>query len=53
MSSVLVVDVFENFARFGYAVIPLDLAGHMAHNLFHLLAESGSVVYNVAALAGL
>jgi len=27
------------FARFGYAVIPLDLAAHMAHNLFHLLAE--------------
>ena len=31
--------VARNFARFGYAVIPLDLAGHMAHNLFHLLAE--------------
>lgn len=26
----------KNFARFGYAVIPLDLAGHVAHNLFHL-----------------
>jgi hypothetical protein len=40
----------ENFARFGYAVIPLDLAGHMAHNLFHLLAEGRAVAYNTAAL---
>jgi len=45
--------VFQNFARFGYAVIPLDLAAHMAHNLFHLLAESGSILYNTAGLLGL
>jgi ferredoxin len=44
--------LFENFARFGYAVIPLDLAGHLAHNLFHLLAESGSLVYNTVGLLG-
>ncbi|TAK22701.1 MAG: 4Fe-4S binding protein [Chloroflexota bacterium] len=44
--------LFENFARFGYAVIPLDLAGHLAHNLFHLLAESGTLVYNAIGLVG-
>jgi len=45
-------DFSRNFARFGYAVIPLDLAGHIAHNLFHLLAEGKSVFYNVAGLFG-
>ncbi|WP_022802517.1 4Fe-4S binding protein [Deinococcus ficus] len=35
----------KNFARFGYAVIALDLAGHIAHNLFHLLSEGKSVLY--------
>lgn len=35
----------SNFTRFGYALIPLDLAGHLAHNLFHLLAEGKSVLY--------
>ncbi|MBF7083947.1 4Fe-4S binding protein [Desulfallas sp. Bu1-1] len=34
-----------NFTKFGYALIPLDLAGHLAHNLFHLLAEGKSVLY--------
>ncbi len=33
----------QNFAKFGYAIIPLDVAGHIAHNLFHLLAEGKSV----------
>ena len=42
----------ENFARFGYALIPLDVAAHIAHNLFHLLAEGNSVFYTVAALFG-
>ena len=42
----------QNFARFGYALIPLDIAGHVAHNLFHLLAEGNSVFYTVAALFG-
>jgi ferredoxin len=41
-----------NFARFGYVLIPLDVAGHIAHNLFHLLAEGKSVGYTVAALFG-
>jgi len=43
---------FTNFARFGYALIPLDVAAHVAHNLFHLLAEGKSVLYTVAALFG-
>jgi len=42
----------RNFARFGYALIPLDIAGHIAHNLFHLLAEGGSVWVTVAAVFG-
>lgn len=45
--------VIENFARFGYAVIPLDLAGHIAHNLFHLLAEGKSVIYTAMGLFGM
>ena len=45
-------NVIQNFARFGYALIPLDIAGHVAHNLFHLLAEGKSVYYSVATLFG-
>lgn len=45
-------DTRQNFARFGYALIPLDVAAHVAHNLFHLLAEGNSVFYTVAALFG-
>ncbi|MDC5697910.1 4Fe-4S binding protein [Intrasporangium calvum] len=41
-----------NFARFGYALIPLDVAGHIAHNLFHLLAEGKSVMFTLVALFG-
>ena len=44
--------VKENFAKFGYAIIPLDMAGHIAHNLFHLLAEGKSVVYTALELFG-
>lgn len=44
--------LFDNFARFGYAVIPLDLAAHLAHNPFHLLAEGNSIIYNVEGLVG-
>lgn len=39
-----------NFARFGYAFIAVDLAGHLAHNLNHLLGEMQSIF---AALIGL
>ncbi|WP_245701252.1 hypothetical protein [Sanguibacter gelidistatuariae] len=45
-------DTAMNFARFGYALIPLDVAAHLAHNLFHLLAEGGSVYTAVVALFG-
>lgn len=45
--------VKENFTRFGYAIIPLDLAGHIAHNLFHLLAEGKSVLYTGMGLFGM
>lgn len=44
--------VIKNFARFGYALIPLDLAGHLAHNLFHLLAEGKAVLYTFMGLFG-
>lgn len=44
--------VRQGFARFGYALVPLDVAAHLAHNLFHLLAEGGAVRSTVAALAG-
>jgi len=42
----------KNFARFGYALIPLDVAGHIAHNLYHLLAEGKSVLYTSLKLFG-
>ncbi len=45
--------LFDNFARFGYAVIPLDLAAHLAHNLFHLLAEGQSILYSAAGAMGI
>lgn len=42
----------QNFAKFGYAIIPLDVAGHVGHNLFHLLAEGKAVLYTALALVG-
>lgn len=42
----------KNFSRFGYALIPLDIAGHVAHNLFHFLAEGKSIYYSVASTFG-
>jgi len=35
--------MLRDFTIFGYALIPLDLAAHMAHNLFHLLGEGLAV----------
>jgi len=46
------VSLVENFARFGYAIIALDMAGHIAHNLFHLLAEGKSIYYTALGLFG-
>lgn len=43
----------ENFTHFGYAIIALDVAGHIAHNLFHLLAEGKSVFYTALGLFGM
>jgi hypothetical protein len=45
--------VKKNFVRFGYAIIPLDLAGHLAHNLFHIITEGKAIWYNTAALFGM
>jgi hypothetical protein len=42
----------RNFALFGYAIIPLDVAGHVAHNLFHLLAEGKAVWFTLLVLLG-
>ena len=44
--------LWKNYARFGYALIPLDMAGHIAHNLFHLLAEGKAVVFTAMPLFG-
>lgn len=40
----------QNFARFGYALIPHDVAAHV--NLFHLLAEGKAVLFTIGALFG-
>lgn len=40
------------FAVFGYAMIPLDIAGHVAHNLFHLLGEGKAVWFTAMPLFG-
>ena len=45
--------LIENFTRFGYAIIALDVAAHIAHNLFHLLAEGKSIFYTALGLFGI
>lgn len=45
--------ILTTFTVFGYALIPLDLAGHLAHNLFHLLAEGKSIFYTALELFGI
>ncbi len=42
----------QNFAKFGYALIPLVMGGHMGHNLFHLLAEGKALGFTTMALFG-
>lgn len=39
-----------NFTRYAYALIPLNLAGHFAHNLFHFLGEGKSISTVTASL---
>lgn len=34
----------SNFAAFGYAFIPIDVAAHIAHNTFHLISEGKSIL---------
>lgn len=41
--------VKRNFITFGYAIIPLDLAGHLGHNLFHFMTEGKAIWYNSMA----
>ncbi|MDP3480532.1 MAG: 4Fe-4S binding protein, partial [Desulfoprunum sp.] len=45
--------ITKNFARYGYAIIPLDVAGHIAHNLFHLLAEGKAILFTAMGLFGI
>ena len=40
------------FATFGYAMIPLDIAGHVAHNLFHLLGEGKAIWFTAMPFFG-
>jgi len=44
--------VKKNFILFGYAFIPLDLAGHLGHNLFHIITEGKAIWYNTLNLIG-
>lgn len=44
--------MLRNFTLFGYAIIALDIAAHIGHNLFHLLAEGKSIFYTGLALLG-
>lgn len=42
----------SNFTRFGYALIPLDMAAIVAHTCVDLLTQGGAIGYAVLALAG-
>lgn len=43
----------SSFIRYGYALIPLGLGIHLAHNAKHFLGEGLAVVYTSASLVGL
>ena len=43
----------SNFTRFGYALIPLDMASILAHTCVDLLSQGAAIVYAVLALAGI
>jgi polyferredoxin len=45
-------EVLQNITTFGYAIIPLALAGHVAHGLYHLLTRSRTVPFALLALVG-
>lgn len=40
------------FGSFGYAYIPLALAGHLGHNFFHLVGEGGGGANTILATFG-
>jgi polyferredoxin len=42
----------SSFIRYGYALIPLGLGIHLAHNAKHFLGEGLSVIYTSASLVG-
>ena len=44
--------IVQNFTMFGYAIIALDVAAHIAHNLFHMLAEGKSILFTALGLFG-
>lgn len=45
--------VFATFTRFGYAIIPLDLGAHLAHNLLHLLNEGETLITTFYTFIGM
>lgn len=45
--------MLSNFVRYGYALIPLGLGIHLAHNAKHFLGEGLSVIYTSASLVGM
>lgn len=42
----------QNFAKFGYAIIPLDIAAHIGHNVYHFLGEGRAIADTGMALFG-
>jgi polyferredoxin len=51
--SIVEKTMFSNFVRYGYALIPLGLGIHLAHNAKHFLGEGLSVIYTSASLVGM
>jgi len=45
--------MLSNFVRYGYALIPLGLGIHLAHNAKHFLGEGLSAIYTSASLVGM
>lgn len=45
--------MLSNFVRYGYALIPMGLGIHLAHNAKHFLGEGLSVIYTSASLVGM
>jgi ferredoxin len=43
-------NLVENFSSFAYSLIPLNLASHFAHNLFHFLGEGKSIAWTTAQI---